>query len=92
MPEVGGFRTVHFDSVSGFPEGDLPDWIVVLESPLVLYTKVSPSLARVITSDYTEAHGVKGVPLDGPGWYDQHDAFFVPRNRAERHRNGVDRL
>ena len=78
VAEVGGFRTVHFDSVSGFPEGDLPDWVVVLESPLVLYTNVSPSLARVITSDYTEAHRVEGVPLDGPGWYDQHDAFFVP--------------
>ena len=78
MPEVGGFRTVHFDSVSGFPEEDLPDWVVLLESPLVLYTNLSPSLARVITSDYTEAHRVEGVPLDGPGWYDQHDAFFVP--------------
>ena len=78
VAEVGGFRTVHFDSVSGFPEGDLPDWVVVLESPLVLYTNVSPSLARVITSDYTEAHRVEGVPVDGPGWYDQHDAFFVP--------------
>ena len=78
VPEVGGFRTVHFDSVSGFPEEDLPDWVVLLESPLVLYTNLSPSLARVITSDYTEAHRVEGVPLDGPGWYDQHDAFFVP--------------
>ena len=66
VPEVGGFQTVHFDSVSGFPEEDLPDWVVLLESPLVLYTNLSPSLARVITSDYTEAHRVEGVPLDGP--------------------------
>ena len=78
MAEVGGFRTVHFDSVSSFPEGDLPDWVVMLESPLVLYSNVSRGLARVIASDYTEVHRVEGVPVDGPGWYDQHDAFFVP--------------
>ncbi len=76
--EVDGFRMVPFDSVSGFPEGDLPDWIVMLESPLVYYTNVSPGVARVIASEYTEAHRVEGVPVDGPGWYDQHDAFFAP--------------
>ncbi len=78
VAEIGGFRTVPFDSVSGFPEGDLPDWVVLLESPLVIYTNVPTALARVIASEYTEAHRVEGVPVDGPGWYDQHDAFFVP--------------
>jgi hypothetical protein len=78
VAEIGGFRTVPFDSVSGFPEGDLPDWVVLLESPLVIYTNVPTALARVIGSEYTEAHRVEGVPIDGPGWYDQHDAFFVP--------------
>ena len=76
--EVGGFRTVYFDSVSGFPDGNLPDWIVMLESPLAHYTNVSAALARVIASDYTEAGSVEGVPVDGPGWYDQQDAFFLP--------------
>jgi len=50
----------------------------LLESPLVIYTNVPTALARVIASEYTEAHRVEGVPTDGPGWYDQHDAFFVP--------------
>jgi len=78
VAEVGGFRTVPYDSVSGFPEEDLPDWVIILESPLVLYTEVSPGLGQVIASDYTEAHRVEGVPVDGPGWYDQLDAFFLP--------------
>ena len=60
VAEIGGFRTVPFDSVSGFPEGDLPDWVVLLESPLVIYTNVPTALARVIASEYTEAHRVGG--------------------------------
>ena len=78
MAEVGGFRTVPYDSVSGFAEGELPDWVVRPESPLVLYSNVYPGLEQVLASEYTEVQRVEGVPVDGPGWYDQLDAFFLP--------------
>ncbi len=59
-------------------EGARPDWIVILESGLTMHGEVSEAIRRIAAEEYQLVHSTPGVPAGGPGWYDQHDAFYLP--------------
>jgi Dolichyl-phosphate-mannose-protein mannosyltransferase len=71
---------VGFGSLSlvGLGEGERPDWIVILESGLTDHGEVDQTVRRIAAEEYELVHSTPGVPADGPGWYDQHDAFYLP--------------
>ena len=57
----------------------LPDWIVVAESPLRLYTPVPPELRGVLNSRYAPVHSVSATTnLEREAGFDRQDAFFLP--------------
>jgi hypothetical protein len=63
----------------GHPEGLIPDWIVISESPLRHYASAHPALRRLVAEHYEPAYTVRGTTTpDAGGMYDQQDAFFVP--------------
>lgn len=57
-----------------------PDWLIIPESPLALYTTVPPSLRAVAMQQYDLAHRVRATRPDitDAGVYDFDDAFFLP--------------
>jgi Dolichyl-phosphate-mannose-protein mannosyltransferase len=56
-----------------------PDWIVIAESPLRLYTPVSPELRGVVSAGYELAHTVEPARDPEPEIaFDRQDAFFLP--------------
>jgi hypothetical protein len=63
---------------SGFDR--LPDIIVVLDSPLVLYNDRPSELAAVLDASYVEVATFRATPYAGSAGavYDQQDAFYVP--------------
>jgi 4-amino-4-deoxy-L-arabinose transferase-like glycosyltransferase len=70
-----------FDAAAGtFAGRGLPDWLVVPESPLGLYTTLMPSLRRVASEHYSIVHRVRATsPFNADnGVYDEDDAFFLP--------------
>jgi 4-amino-4-deoxy-L-arabinose transferase-like glycosyltransferase len=70
-----------FDAASGaFAGGGLPEWLIIPQSPLGLYTTVPASLNRIASERYSIAHRVRATPPDkpDPGVYDPADAFFLP--------------
>lgn len=71
----GGFEAMQLAAVE---QGARPDYIVILESGLSLYGTVSSLVRRVVADEYREVHTTLGVPAQGRGWYDQHDAFYLP--------------
>jgi hypothetical protein len=70
-----GFRSVRAVELEA---GERPEWIVLLESGLIEYGRIDDAVRDVLASGYDEAHRVAGVPPEGGGWYDQHDAFYLP--------------
>jgi hypothetical protein len=63
----------------GHPEGLIPDWIVISESPLRHYASAHPALRQLVAEHYEPVYTVRGTTnLDAGGMYDQQDAFFVP--------------
>jgi 4-amino-4-deoxy-L-arabinose transferase-like glycosyltransferase len=54
-----------------------PQWIVVQESPLLLYSHV-PEAVTALLRDYDLLHSVRAVNMRQPHVYDQQDAWFVP--------------
>ena len=63
----------------GHPEGLIPDWIVISESPLRHYASADPALRQLVAEHYEPVYTVRGTTnLDAGGMYDQQDAFFVP--------------
>jgi hypothetical protein len=61
-------------------QANLPDLIIVLESPLVVFNHVPPELAAILDGHYTWAETFKGTitaRMSG-AVYDQQDAFYVP--------------
>lgn len=78
-----GFRTVSYSTEAGFPGDELPDWIAVMRSPLEQYSAVPPELEAILDGQYSLAHESRATrPGAGtPGWYDQHDAFYLPFKR-----------
>ena len=74
----GGFKTVAYDPKTDFEGGSPPEWIVSLRSPLEQYSMVPDGLPALLEEDY-EAVKVFRATLPGRrGWYDQHDAFYLP--------------
>ncbi|HZP47728.1 MAG TPA: glycosyltransferase family 39 protein [Vicinamibacterales bacterium] len=72
-----------FDGESGRFIGSsdtLPDWLIVPESPLTLYSSVPASLRTVASQQYEIVHRVRATRPDVPdtGVYDLDDAFYLP--------------
>lgn len=70
-----------FDAESGtFAGGALPDWLIIPQSPLGLYTTVPASLRQIASEQYEIAHRVRATAPDqrDEGLYDGADAFFLP--------------
>jgi uncharacterized membrane protein (GlpM family) len=60
-------------------EGRLPEWLVLPESPLTIYTSVPDGLRRLARDRYELVRRVDATAADGNhGVYDQADAFFLP--------------
>lgn len=63
------------------PDGreSLPDWIVVAESPLRLYTRVPPELRGILNSGYELVETFSATTEPEPeASFDRQDAFFLP--------------
>lgn len=57
----------------------VPDWIVVAESPLRLYTGVSPELRAIVSRDYKLIETVEPTTdVETEASFDRQDAFFLP--------------
>jgi hypothetical protein len=70
----------------------LPDWIVIAESPLRLYTTLPAALPAILGNDYVLAQRI-GASRDREheSWFDRQDAFFLPfANFSLRIRPGPD--
>ena len=70
-----GFVPVDSTAVVG---GERPEYIVILESDLIRYSRVPELVRDVVAAEYERVHHTPGVPVGGTGWYDQHDAFYLP--------------
>jgi hypothetical protein len=70
-PDAGVFR-----GPSG-SEAPLPEWIVVQQSPLILYSHVPDALVQRL-GDYDLRFSVRALNMNQPQVYDQQDAWFVP--------------
>ena len=67
---------------------DSPDLIVLLESPLAVYTRVPVAIAALITADYTlvdTSYSLTALQASATV-YDQDDAFFAPFSGIENAR------
>lgn len=57
----------------------LPDVIVVLDSPLRIFSQIDTRLTPILDAGYASAVTVQGVATDDSGdAFDQQDAFYVP--------------
>lgn len=70
-----------FEAPTG-PTTAWPEWIVIHESPLVIYTMI-PDVVREGLKDYQLRYAVKAVDLGSARVYDQQDAWFVPLDRFD---------
>ena len=70
-----GFRALE---ISDLREGDLPEYLIALRSGLVMHGEIPPDVEELAAEAYEPVHSVDGVPLNGSGWYDQLDAFYLP--------------
>ncbi|MCJ7627770.1 MAG: hypothetical protein MUO50_05210 [Longimicrobiales bacterium] len=73
-----GFRTVAYDSVVGFDGETPPEWIVALRSPLDQYSMIPDGLEALLQDRYEAVRTFRASLPGEEGWYDQHDAFFLP--------------
>jgi len=65
--------------VTSTGERTTPDWIVLAESPLRLYTRVPPELRGIISAGYELVHAVAASREPEPeAAFDRQDAFFLP--------------
>jgi 4-amino-4-deoxy-L-arabinose transferase-like glycosyltransferase len=66
--------------LDGRPAPDLPEIIVVIESPLRVYTQVPPQLGPTLQAEYVPRWTLDSVPRErlSNTIYDQEDAFFAP--------------
>ena len=80
--QVHRWSTETFDRTSNSfrdADGNIPDWLVLQQSPLEMYTAVAPGLRRLAAEQYELADSVRATrePADA-GIYDPQDAFFLP--------------
>jgi hypothetical protein len=60
-------------------DGRIPDWLVLPQSPLDMYTAVAPGLRRLADQHYELADRVAATrEAADAGVYDPQDAFFLP--------------
>jgi len=83
-----GFRTVAFSgtsgpTASGFLGEEVPEWIAVMRSPLIQYSIVPEPLDSILAADYALAVEFRASRAGRTGWYDQHDAFYLPFKRMD---------
>ena len=78
---TGGFKTVPYDPETGFGGGVIPEWIVVLRSPLEQYSAVPEGLEPRLQEEFEAVRTYQASIPGREGWYDQHDAFFLPFKR-----------
>jgi hypothetical protein len=65
----------------GHPEGRTPDWLVLHESPLLIYTSVPPGIERLAKTRYQLVRTIVATTRRrSAAVYDQQDAFFMPVN------------
>ena len=79
-PEVGFHESSgRFDLDENSSER-LPDLVVVLDSPLTIFSTVPKTLERVLETRYVQlaAFGASRPERAAQGIYDQQDAFYVP--------------
>jgi hypothetical protein len=62
----------------GEPRDRMPDWLVLPESPLAVYTFVPGELREAAKTQYDLACLVRASVEPDPGVYDKQDAFFLP--------------
>lgn len=76
-----------FDAASesfGHPGGQLPDWLVLHESPLSLYTRIPQPVLELARTRYFLVQTVPATkPRPGSAVYDLQDAFFMPVSRFD---------
>ena len=76
------FHQWYFDRVTssfGHPEGKNPDWIVLYESPLLMYAQSPIAAVDLAGREYVLVHSVRATRRSArSAVYDQHDAFFMP--------------
>jgi hypothetical protein len=68
----------------GHPDGETPDWLVLMESPLRLYASIPPQLRQLAQEKYTLVY--TAAPNRGrarAAVYDLQDAFFMPLSRLD---------
>jgi Dolichyl-phosphate-mannose-protein mannosyltransferase len=70
----------------------VPDWLVIAESPLRLYTPVPPALRGILGADYQLMYHASATRApERETWFDRQDAFFLPyANFTARERPGPD--
>ena len=75
----GGFDIVAYDPDDPIWEKtDLPDYVILYESPLKVYTPLPEPLIHWVDGHYQMVHEIEGVGDGSRSWFDQLDAFFVP--------------
>jgi 4-amino-4-deoxy-L-arabinose transferase-like glycosyltransferase len=62
----------------GEPSDRLPEWLVLPQSPLEVYTFVPGELREAAKTQYDLAYLVRASVEPDPGVYDKQDAFFLP--------------
>lgn len=71
-----------FDSATqsfGHPAGEVPDWMVLYESPLQSYTHTPPAVLELARARYSLANTIRGTrSRPGGALFDRQDAFFMP--------------
>jgi hypothetical protein len=80
--QVHPWRVETFDAASNSfrdSDGHIPDWLILPQSPLDMYTTVASGLRRLAAERYELADSVRatGEGFDA-GIYDPQDAFFLP--------------
>jgi hypothetical protein len=60
------------------PDGQLPAWIILPRSPLLVYSRVPEGVERIVKARYDLALQIPATTDDHPRVYDQQDALFLP--------------
>jgi hypothetical protein len=76
-----------FDSTTqsfGHPAGEIPDWMVLYESPLQAYTSTPTAVIELARNRYSLVHTIRATrPRPGAALFDLQDAFFMPISRFD---------
>ncbi len=76
-------RTEYDADGNAFPDGQLPEWLVLQSSLLETYASTPPALARLARERYVPVYQVPGRRRGRQGVYDEQDAFFMPFSRFQ---------